>query len=80
MCYFCAAGRSIVRSISVTRVNSMVAPLGVLILMGFGVIHLMSSGQATLTYVLVQVKSVVRMGVSVYVLECKLANLCSTTL
>ena len=69
MCYFRAAGRSIVRPISVTRVNSMVAPLGVLILMGFGVIHLLSYGQAILTYVLVQAKLVVKMGVPVYVVD-----------
>ena len=58
----------------------MVAPLGLIIFMGFGVIIFLSSGQATLRYILLQAKSVVRKGVPVYVVERKLANLCSTTL
>ena len=39
-----AAGQSIGRSILVTWVNSMVAQLGVLILMGFWVRRLLSNG------------------------------------
>ena len=69
MCYFLAAGCCIGRSISVTWVNSMMVPLGGLMLMGFGVIHLLSYGQAILTYVLVQAKLVVKMGVPVYVVD-----------
>jgi hypothetical protein len=44
-----AAGRSIGRSISVTWVDSIVAPLGILILMGFRVRHLLSTGHERLT-------------------------------
>jgi hypothetical protein len=44
-----AAGRSIGRSISVTWVDSIVAPLGILILMGFRVRRLLSTGHERLT-------------------------------
>jgi hypothetical protein len=44
-----AAGRSIGRSISATWVDSIVAPLGILILMGFRVRRLLSTGHKRLT-------------------------------
>ena len=80
MCDLRASGRIVGELISETWVDSMVEPLGFLILVGFGVRRLFSTGQASLTYVSVKSEFTVRMGGPVHVVECKLANLCSTTL
>ena len=80
MCDLRASGRIVGELISETWVDSMVAPLGFLILVGFGVSSLFSTGKASLTYVSVKSELTVRMGVPVHVVECKLAHLCSTTL
>ena len=56
MCDLSAANQSIGRSISVTWVDSMVASLGILILIGFWVTCLFNTGQDRLTYVSVQVE------------------------
>ena len=45
MCALHADAQIVCRSISETWVESMVAPLGILILMGFWVRHLLSTGQ-----------------------------------
>jgi hypothetical protein len=53
----------------------MVAPLGILMVMGLDVRRLLMTGHERLTYVSVQAESAVRVGGPMEEVDCKLANL-----